>query len=102
MTEAYLIDAVRTPVGRRGGGLSEVRPADLGAHVIKGLIDRTGLDPEQLTTSYGAAVTPSDLRPATSLAPAGWRPDFQKKSPGSLSTGSAVRPNRLCTSPRKL
>ena len=45
MTEAYLIDAVRTPVGRRGGGLSEVRPADLGAHVIKGLIDRTGLDP---------------------------------------------------------
>ena len=45
MSEAYIIDAVRTPVGRRGGGLSEVHPADLGAHAIKGLLDRTGLDP---------------------------------------------------------
>jgi acetyl-CoA C-acetyltransferase len=45
MSEAYLIDAVRTPVGRRAGGLSEVHPADLGAHVISGLIDRTGVDP---------------------------------------------------------
>jgi len=44
MAEAYLIDAVRTPVGRRGGGLAHVHPADLGAHAIKGLIDRTGID----------------------------------------------------------
>jgi acetyl-CoA C-acetyltransferase len=45
MAEAYLIDAVRTPVGRRGGGLAHVHPADLGAHAIKGLVDRTGVDP---------------------------------------------------------
>jgi acetyl-CoA C-acetyltransferase len=45
MPEAYIIDAVRTPVGRRGGGLSQVHPADLGAHVIRALIDRTGIDP---------------------------------------------------------
>ncbi len=45
MPEAYIIDAVRTPVGRRGGGLSQVHPADLGAHSIKALIDRTGVDP---------------------------------------------------------
>jgi len=45
MPEAYIIDAVRTPVGKRGGGLSEVHPADLGAHAIKGLIERTGVDP---------------------------------------------------------
>jgi len=45
MPEAYIIDAVRTPVGRRGGGLSQVHPADLGAHSIKALIDRTGIDP---------------------------------------------------------
>lgn len=44
MTEAFIIDAVRTPVGRRGGGLSQVHPADLGAHSIKALIDRTGID----------------------------------------------------------
>ena len=42
---AYIIDAVRTPVGRRGGGLSTVHPADLGAHSIKALMERTGVDP---------------------------------------------------------
>ncbi|MFH9419618.1 acetyl-CoA C-acetyltransferase [Streptomyces sp. NPDC017529] len=45
MAEAYIIDALRTPVGRRGGGLAAAHPADLGAHVLKALMDRTGVDP---------------------------------------------------------
>ena len=45
MAEAYIIDAVRTPVGKRGGSLSTVHSADLGAHVLKGLMARTGVDP---------------------------------------------------------
>src|SRR5438067_4493843 len=45
MAEAYIIDAVRTPVGRRGGGLSHVHPADLGAFPLTQLMDRTGVDP---------------------------------------------------------
>jgi acetyl-CoA C-acetyltransferase len=45
MPEAYIVDAARTPVGKRGGGLSQVHPADLGAHVITTILDRTGLDP---------------------------------------------------------
>ena len=45
MTEAYLVDAIRTPVGRRGGALAAVHPADLGAHILSGLVDRTGIDP---------------------------------------------------------
>ena len=45
MPEAFIVDAVRTPVGRRGGALSTVHPADLGAHSIKALIERTGVDP---------------------------------------------------------
>ena len=45
MAEAYIIDTVRTPVGRRGGGLSQVHSADLGAHVLNALVDRTGIDP---------------------------------------------------------
>ncbi|MGI5184304.1 acetyl-CoA C-acetyltransferase [Dactylosporangium sp. CA-152071] len=45
MTEAYLVEAVRTPVGRRGGGLAGVHPADLGAHVLTALMDRSGVDP---------------------------------------------------------
>ncbi|WP_438484130.1 acetyl-CoA C-acetyltransferase [Streptomyces sp. S186] len=45
MSEAYLVDAVRTPVGKKGGGLSAVHPADLGAHVLTALMARTGVDP---------------------------------------------------------
>ncbi|KOT56525.1 MULTISPECIES: acetyl-CoA C-acetyltransferase [Streptomyces] len=45
MAEAYIIDALRTPVGRRGGSLAAAHPADLGAHVLKALMARTGVDP---------------------------------------------------------
>jgi acetyl-CoA C-acetyltransferase len=45
MSEAYIVDAVRTPVGRRGGGLAGVHPADLGAHSLAALVERTGIDP---------------------------------------------------------
>lgn len=45
MAEAYIVDAVRSPVGRRGGALAEIHPADLGAHSLRALVDRTGIDP---------------------------------------------------------
>ncbi|MFJ5777235.1 acetyl-CoA C-acetyltransferase [Streptomyces sp. NPDC093094] len=45
MADAYIVEAVRTPVGRRGGGLSTVHPADLGAHALRALVDRAGVDP---------------------------------------------------------
>ena len=45
MAEAYIVDAIRTPVGKRGGSLSQIHPADLGAASIKALLDRTGIDP---------------------------------------------------------
>ena len=45
MPEAFIVDAVRTPVTRRGGGLAGAHPADLGAHVIKALLGRTQTDP---------------------------------------------------------
>jgi acetyl-CoA C-acetyltransferase len=45
MPEAYLVDAVRTPVGKRGGALRAVHPADLGAAALAALIRRSGLDP---------------------------------------------------------
>ncbi|MCZ4098984.1 acetyl-CoA C-acetyltransferase [Streptomyces sp. So13.3] len=45
MAEAYIVEAVRTPIGRRKGGLSAVHPADLGAHVLKALMERSGADP---------------------------------------------------------
>ncbi len=45
MAEAYIVDAVRTPIGKRRGSLSGVHPGDLGAHVLKALIERNGIDP---------------------------------------------------------
>ncbi|WP_200261879.1 acetyl-CoA C-acetyltransferase [Streptomyces sp. HSG2] len=45
MAEAYLVEALRTPIARRGGGLSHVHPADLAAHVLRALMDRSGVDP---------------------------------------------------------
>ncbi|GAA2602639.1 acetyl-CoA C-acyltransferase [Streptomyces axinellae] len=44
--EAYIVGAVRSPVGRRGGALAGVHPADLGAHALRALVERTGVDPE--------------------------------------------------------
>ena len=49
MSAAYVLDAVRAPFGRYGGSLSHVRPDDLGAHVVRALLDRSpSLDPEQV------------------------------------------------------
>jgi acetyl-CoA C-acetyltransferase len=45
VSEAYIVGAVRSPVGRRNGGLSAVHPVDLGAHVLRELIARASVDP---------------------------------------------------------
>src|SRR5580693_4549443 len=46
--EAYIIGAVRTPTGRKKGSLAAVHGADLGAHAIRSLIERTGVDPGEI------------------------------------------------------
>src|ERR1700709_2715501 len=56
MPEAYIVDAARTPVGKRGGGLSQVHPADLGAHVIKTIVERNDLDPIAVEDVYFGCV----------------------------------------------
>ncbi len=49
MTDAFILDAVRTPFGRHGGALAGVRPDDLAAHVVRALVDRSAaLDPATL------------------------------------------------------
>jgi acetyl-CoA acyltransferase len=45
MRDAVIVEAVRTPVGKRNGGLSGVHPADLSAHVLTSLVSRAGVDP---------------------------------------------------------
>jgi acetyl-CoA acyltransferase len=46
--DAVIVEAVRTPVGKRNGGLSGVHPLDLSAHVLKAIAERTGIDPAQV------------------------------------------------------
>ncbi len=51
-TEAWIVGAVRTPIGKRGGALSPVRPDDLGALVLENLMERTGVPPEEVEDVY--------------------------------------------------
>jgi len=57
MSEAMIVDAVRTPFGRRGGALRECRPDALLAHVIDGLLDRTGIDARNIEDVIDGTVT---------------------------------------------
>ncbi|MFE5700660.1 acetyl-CoA C-acyltransferase [Rhodococcus sp. ACS1] len=45
MRDAVIVDAVRTPIGKRNGSLAEIHPADLSAHVLNALVERTNIDP---------------------------------------------------------
>jgi 3-oxoadipyl-CoA thiolase len=56
VAEAYVVDAIRTPMGAHRGALSGVRPDDMAAHTIAAVVERTGVDPERITDVYlGAA-----------------------------------------------
>jgi 3-oxoadipyl-CoA thiolase len=56
MLDAYVIDTVRTPMGAYRGALSGVRPDDMAAHVVRAVVERSGIDPERITDVYlGAA-----------------------------------------------
>jgi len=57
MRDAVIVEAVRTPVGRRGGGLAETHPVDLSAHVLVALAERTGLDPAIVDDVYWGCVS---------------------------------------------
>lgn len=90
--DVYVVDAVRTPIGRFGGALAGVRPDDLAAHVVRALVDRTpDLDPARIDDvvfgdANGAGEDNRDVaRMAVLLA------GLPVTVPGSPSTGSAAR-----------
>ncbi|MEO5723627.1 MAG: steroid 3-ketoacyl-CoA thiolase [Ilumatobacteraceae bacterium] len=57
MTNVVIVEAVRTPVGRRGGGLSTVHPVDLLGVAQKALVDRAGIDPTEIGQIVGGCVS---------------------------------------------
>ena len=71
MAEAYIVDAVRTPTGRRKGGLAHVHGADLGAHVLKAIVERNGIpDNEYDDVIFGCVDTIGPL--AGDIARTAW------------------------------
>jgi acetyl-CoA C-acetyltransferase len=57
MPEVVIVEAVRSPIGRRGGGLSTIHPADLLAQVQRAVIERSGIDPAEVGQLVGGCVT---------------------------------------------
>ena len=57
MSNVVIVDAVRTPIGRRGGGLSSVHPGELLATVQRTLVERVGLDPAEVGQVVGGCVS---------------------------------------------
>jgi acetyl-CoA acyltransferase len=57
MPEALIVDAVRTPIGKRNGSLAAVHAADLSAHVLTALVERTGVDPGTVDDVMWGCVT---------------------------------------------
>jgi acetyl-CoA acetyltransferase family protein len=91
VNEAVILEAVRTPFARRGGAFREARPDALLAHALAGLVERTGVDPEQIEDVINGTVTQAGEqganvgRLAVMLA-------------GFPSTVPAVTLNRMCGS----
>jgi len=101
MAEAFIAGAVRTPVGKRNGGLSGVHPVDLGAHALRALVERTGIDPGAVDDVIMGCV--SQIGPQSlDIARNAWlSAACPRACPASPSTGSAGPPSRPCTSPRR-
>nr|WP_202421462.1 acetyl-CoA C-acetyltransferase [Nocardiopsis alba] len=91
VAEAYIVGAVRTPVGTRKGALAAVHPADLGAHVLKELVERTGVDPSAVEDVIMGVVSQAGPQ-ALDLARTAWL------SAGLPETVPGVTLDRQCGS----
>ncbi len=102
MPEAYIVDAVRTPVGKKGGGLAAVHPADLGAHVIRALVERTDLDPAAVEDVFFGCVDQLGPQAGDIARLRGSPPATPRRCRAPRSTASAARRSKRCTSrPRR-
>ena len=58
MPEAWIVQALRTPIGKHGGALASVRPDDLLAHVLSALMERSGVPKEEVEDVYAGCANP--------------------------------------------
>jgi acetyl-CoA acyltransferase len=91
MSDAVIVDAVRTPIGKRNGALAGIHPADLSAHVLAALAARTGIDPADVDDVVWGCVSQARDQAGnvgrTAVLAAGWP-----------ETVTAVTVNRACGS----
>src|SRR5664280_1127627 len=76
MRDAVIVDAVRTPTGKRNGALKDWHPVDLSAHVLTALVERTGIDPALVDDVIGGVVSQTGEQAANvgrnAVLAAGW------------------------------
>ena len=82
MRDAVIVEAVRTPLGRRNGVLSTIHPADLSAQILVGLADRTGLDPAVVDDVIWGCVSQAGEQTGDIGRTAVLRPGGRTPSPG--------------------
>ena len=105
MQEAVIIDAVRTPGGKRNGKLKDWHPASLGAHVLKAIAERNQLDPAIVDDVVMGCVMQvgeqsGQHRAGTAVLAAGWPEVGARRRPSTAS--AAARASRRCTSPPRV
>jgi len=83
MTNAVIVDAVRTPIGRRGGALRDVRPDDLAAHVLRAIVERTGIKPALVEDVVLGCVTQTDEQGTNIARIAALLAGFPESVPGT-------------------
>ncbi len=74
MPEAYIVEALRTAGGRRGGKLAGWHPADMAGEVLSALVERSGIDPDAVEDVVMGCVSKRASRPSTSGATPSSRP----------------------------
>ena len=99
MPDAVIIEAVRSPIGRRNGGLSTVHPADLLSTVLGELVTRTGIDPTEIGQIVGGCVSQVGEQSFNITRTACCPPACPRRSQRPRSTRSADRRSRRSTSP---
>ena len=90
MNDAFIVEAVRTPVGRRGKSLANTHPVDLLAHLFSQTVERLGIDPALVDDVIVGCVDQTGDKHSTWGEMHGCRQDCPNRCLRSRSTGSAV------------
>ena len=99
MPQAYIVDALRSPTGRRKGGLAHVHAMDLGAHVLKALVERNQIPADEYDDVIFGCVDTIGSQ-AGDIARTSWlAAGLPLMCPAPPLIASAARPSRRCTLP---